>query len=141
MAKLIISRKREFVNWSSEYKIFLNGQEFGAISNGEKIEIDIPEGTSIIKAKINWMGSPDLPISVNNDESKFVSISVVKQVNIVFGLMSLITLLIIIFRQQMRIDFPFLKLPVAIISSCFIIASCYYMTIGRNKYIKIKENP
>ncbi len=141
MAKLIISRKREFMNWSSEYKIFLNGQEFGAISNGEKIEIDIPEGTSIIKAKINWMGSPDLPISVNNDESKFVSISGAKQVNIVIELMSLITLLIIIFRQQMRIDFPFLKLPVAIIASCFIIASFYYMTIGRNKYIKIKENP
>ncbi len=141
MAKLIISRKSEFMNWASEYKIYLNGQKLRAISSGETIEIDIPEGTNIIKAKINWMGSQDLPISVTNEESKFISISGFKLANIIMILMSLITLLILTFGQQAKTDFPFLKWPVMIIASFLFIASFYYLTIGRNKYLKIKEKP
>ena len=141
MAKLIISRKSIFMNWAYEYKIYLNGQKLRTISSGETIEIDIPEGTSIINAKIYWMGSQDLPISVSNEEPKFVSISGFKPANIIMGLMSLLTLLILTFGHQLKTDFPFLKLPVMIIASFFIIVSFYYMTIGRNKYIEIKENP
>ena len=141
MAKLVISRKSQFINRANEFKIYLNGQELGVISSGETIELDIPEGKSIIKAKINWMGSQDLPISVKNDESKFISISGTNQPNIFMGLMSLMTLLILTIGRQMKADFPFLKVPVLIITSFFLIASCYYLTFGRNKYIKIKENP
>ena len=141
MAKLIISRKSEFMNWASEYEIYLNKQKLGKISSGETIELDIPEGTSIIKAKINWMGSQDIPISVTNEESKFISISGFKHANIIMGLMSILTLLLLIFGQQIKIDFPFLKWPVIIIVSFLFIASFYNLTIGRNKYIKIKENP
>ena len=142
MAKLIISRKNEFMNWASEYKIYLNGQKIKTISSGETIEIDVPEGTSIIKAKINWLsGSHDLPVSFRNEDLKVISISGLKLPNIIVGLMSLLTILMIVFRIQIKTDFPFLKLPIAIIASFFIIASLYYLTLGRNKYIEIKENP
>jgi hypothetical protein len=78
---------------------------------------------------------------VYKEESKFISISGFKLANIIMGLMSVLTLLLLTFGQQVKTNFPFLKLPVMIIASFFIIASFYYLTIGRNKYIEIKENP
>jgi hypothetical protein len=139
MAKLIISRKNELMNWARAYKIFLNGKQINSISSGETLEIEIPEGSNTVKVKINWLGSQNLTLTVNKaEELKYVSISGLKILHIIFRLMSLITLVIIIFRQLLKTNFPFLVLPIKIFALLLILAWLYYMTIGKNKCIILK---
>ena len=139
MAKLIINRSNEIYYLTREYRIYLNGQKTETISSGESKELDIPEGTHNLYAKIDWCGSQNLSINISNGETKTVFISADKLIIIIRRLTGLITLLLIIFREYIKNHF-FLKFPLIIIASLLIITSLYYLTIGRKKYLEIKEN-
>jgi len=139
MAKLIIKRRSEFINWSRDFIIYINGQKVGTIANGETEEFDIPDGENILKAKIDWRGSQDFQISANKDETKNVLITGFKHRSIMTILMFLMILLPIQFREFIRNHF-FLKLPVSIFSVIALFSIIYYLTFGRNKFIEIKEN-
>ena len=139
MAKLIISRKKEFSNRAAGYKVYLDKQEISTIASGETKEIDIPDGTHNLYVKINWYGSQKLPVTVCNGETKIVSISGNKFPRIIMLVMSLMTLLIILFRESLKTNYSFLRIPVLVITSFLILAWLYYLTIGRNEYIGIKE--
>lgn len=139
MAKLIITRKKEFSNRAAGYKVYLNKQETETIASDETKEIEIPEGTHTLYVKINWYGSRNLPITVGKGETKIVSISGNKFPNIVMLVMSLMTLFSILFREFIK-DHIFLKSSVIIIMVITLVGMIYYLTIGRNKYIEIKEN-
>jgi len=139
MAKLIITRKKEFFNWATGYKVYLNKRETETIASNETKEIDIPEGTHNLYVKISWFGSRNLPITLGSGETKKISISGNKFPNIIMIVMSLMTLLSILFREFIR-NHIFLKSSVIIIMVITIVGWIYYMTIGRNKYIEVKEN-
>lgn len=139
MAKLIIKRRSEFMNWSRDFIIYINGQKAGTIASGETEEFDIPDGENILKAKIGWYGSQDFQISVNKDETKNVLITGFKHGSIMTIFICIMILLLILFREFIRNHF-FLKLPVFIFSVIAMFVIIYYLTIGRNKFLEIKEN-
>ena len=138
MSKLIINRSNEIYYLTREYRIYLDGQKIETLSSGESKELDIPEGIHNLCAKIDWCGSQNLSINIINGETKTVLISADKLIIIVRRLTGLITLFLIIFREYIRNHF-FLKFPLIIIASFLIIVSLYYVTIGRKKYLEIKE--
>ena len=139
MNKLIISRKKEFFHSAKGFKIFLNNQEIDTIASDETKVIEIPEGTSNLYAKRNWYRSRNLPITVSSGETKRVSISGNMFHRIIMLLMSIMTLLIILFKESLKTNYSFLKFPVIIITSFLLLAWLYHLTIGRNRYIVIKE--
>ena len=140
MAKLIITRKKEFSNRAAGYKVYLNKQEIETIASGETKEIDIPEGTHNLYVKINWYGSRNLPMILGNGETKIVSISGNKYSSINMIILSLMILSTILFREFIR-NHIFLKYSAILIIVIALVIVTYYLTIGRNKYIEIKENP
>jgi len=140
MAKLIITRKKKFSNHAAGYKVYLNNQEIETIASGETKEIDIPEGTHNLYLKINWYGSRNLPIILGNGESKIVSISENKYFGISMIILPLMILSTILFREFIR-NHIFLKYSAIIIIVIALVVMTYSMTIGRNKYIEIKEKP
>ena len=44
MPKLKITREKNFLGMIRKFKVFLNGNQIGVISNGETKEFEIPEG-------------------------------------------------------------------------------------------------
>lgn len=139
MAKLIISRKKEFSNWAAGYKVYLNKQEIETIASGETKEIDIPVGTNSLYVKINRYRSRNLPIIIGIDDTKRVSISGNKLPSINMIILSLMILSTILFREFIR-NHIFLKFSAIIIIVLALFTMFYYVTIGRSKYIEIKEN-
>lgn len=137
MAKLIITRKSKYFNWSRDYKIFLNGKKIGTISDGETEEFIVPEGTGILKAKIDWCGSPELKINISNEETKTISLSGFKFGRTLTGLMCLVILL----SSEFISNHSFLKYSYMILSVIVALIMLYSLTFGRNKYIAIKEDP
>jgi len=140
MAKLIITRKSEFINSFKDYNIYLNGDEIGSISSGETKEFIIPEGTNILKAKNDWYGSKELEINTSNEEAKLVSISGLRPAKIMIFFISFIIVIPILFREFIR-NHDFLKYTFIVLSIIVLFAIIYYLTIGRNNYLEIKENP
>jgi len=139
MAKLRITRKSEYFNWTRDYRIYLNGQKIGTIGSGETKEFDIPEGENILKAKIDWCGSQNFQISLNKDEIKNVLITGFAHGSILMILMSPVILLPILFREFIK-NHLFLNISFTTISIFVLLILTYYLTIGRNKYLEIKEN-
>lgn len=138
MAKLIITRKNEFINSLKDYSIFFNGEEIGSISSGETKEFIVPEGTNILKAKNDWYGSKELEINVSNDEARSVSISGLLPARIMIFFISFIIATPLLFREFIRnhviLRYTFIALSIAVL-----FAIIYYLTIGRNNYLEIKE--
>src|SRR5262245_58706416 len=75
MATLQITRKNEWVGRLRGFKVILDDREAGKVSNGESIELTIPEGIHKLKFKIDWCGSKEHLFSVAAGETKRVNIS------------------------------------------------------------------
>jgi len=140
MLKLIITRKSEFINSLKDYNIYLNGDEIGSISSGETKEFLVPEGTYILRAKNDWYGSNELKINTDYEETKSLSISGLWPARIMIFFLSFIIVIPILFREFIR-NHTFLKYTFIALSVIVLFAIIYYLTIGRNKYLEIKENP
>jgi hypothetical protein len=134
MAKLIISRSKDWTNKARKIGVYLDGQKLGAVSYYETVEYDIPAGPHQIKAKIDWCESQDYPISIAEGETKAVVLSSYKYSKEIrlfgFG----IILLHLFLRSTMKINFViFLALPLFLLT-------IYYLTIGRKHYLRFSDN-
>jgi hypothetical protein len=74
MAALILKRTSQFANYFRDYSIQINNKTATTLSNGEKIEIDLEANTYRIQAKIDWMSSENLSISLKENEVKTIEI-------------------------------------------------------------------
>lgn len=74
MAALILKRTSQFANYFRDYSIQINNKAATTLSNGEKIEIDLEANTYHIQAKIDWMSSENLSISLKENEVKAIEI-------------------------------------------------------------------
>jgi hypothetical protein len=46
------------------YKVEVDGVVRGSVGRGGQLEIDVPAGSHDVRAKIDWTGSPALPVEV-----------------------------------------------------------------------------
>ena len=142
MAKLIISRNREFINMLREYRIYLNNDKIGSISNGETEEFEIQEGIYDFCVRIDWCGSQKLPITLKNGEERIMKISGFRFGGLLAFFTSvaiLFPILFPIFFQQFMKDNLFIKIPIIIFILLVLTVLVYFLTFGRNKYLVISE--
>ena len=118
----------------------MNGEKIGTISDGETEEFNVPEGTGILKAKIDWRGSPELKINISNEETKTISLSGFKFGRILDILAPVVLISSILFRDFISNHF-FLKYLFLLLMVISALTLFYHLTFGRNKYIAIKEDP
>ena len=71
MPKLKITREKNFLGMIRKFKVFLNGNQIGVISNGETKEFDIPEGNHQLYCKQDILNVPvPFDFSILSDETK-----------------------------------------------------------------------
>ena len=46
------------------YEVEVDGVVRGSVARGERLEIDVPAGRHDVRAKIDWTGSPVVPVEV-----------------------------------------------------------------------------
>ncbi len=133
MAKIIIQRTNEVNNRFRNYNIYIDDKFMGKIANGQSVEFEMTDETHMVEARIDWCSSPTIIVSKKGREAKTIQVGGFKYAKwlmpVTLGIIGLHAL----FSNFFNFDyFMFLILPAFL----FII---YYLTIGRKKYLTIKE--
>lgn len=135
MAVIKIQRGSGYVDKIRNYKVFINNEKVGVISEGEIKEYNVSPGTHTISTKIDWAGSKDIVVDLK--ENDVINLKVenysAKHWLISVYFIAFITLVHVVLF--ITIDFQYTSLffiPILAIMG-------YYLTLGRNKYLTLKE--
>src|SRR6478735_4152931 len=70
--RIVINRKKEWVNRVQQLNVFIDGAERGTVANGSSEEYQVDAGTHTVQGKISWFRSAEITVHVNEGETKFV---------------------------------------------------------------------
>lgn len=134
MARLIVKRKSEWINWARSVSIYVDGEKVGSIANGDAEEFQVSEGEHKLKARLDWCGSETHSFSVAADQVYTVKVRSYRYSQ--FFLLGEIVILVahLIAQKMYGISYLFwFIIP-------FFVCSLYYITFGRNQYLQIIED-
>ena len=131
MATIKIKRKSHLMNMARNYKIFIDGEFVGKISNGATAEFPVTAGKHTVTAKIDWCSSPTVSVEVGTDETKRLTVGGFKYNWLIFLWIAGVVLLSFV----RIVDFHY---PTLLLLPPFLLAT-YYTTFGRKKYLTLKE--
>lgn len=133
MGKIILNRKHQWNNRLRQIGIYVDGKKIGTIANGEIKTFEVADGNHSIKARIDWCGSREADFLISGDEKKYFKLSGFRFSNLMMPVTLVLLVGGIVLRRAFHIDYAvWLILPVF-----FILA--YYLTIGRNDYLTLKQ--
>lgn len=135
MAKIILSRKKEWVNRARKFNVFIDGEKKDSIANGEIKEIELNPGKHKIMLKVDWCSSPELELNLKEEKSKTVEVCSFKANRWLFPIMYVVIgiyfISVFILKKDIK-ELMYIVLPIAAVYF-------YYLTFGRKKYIVIEE--
>ncbi len=133
MATINIVRRKEYNDRGRSYSIMLDGKYAGTIASGQSVNINTSPGLHTVSVKIDWCSSPDIVLNVQEDKIESLVAGGFKNAN---WLMPIATLLLAI-HFILKIFFNFQYLIYLVIP--FFLVLMYYLTLGRKKYLTLKE--
>ena len=132
MTTIQITRPNEWTNRLRKYKIYLDDNHAGTISNNTTLDLYVPAGKHILIAKMGWYGSQEIEIDIKEDEIKYAKVSC-----------SVITkwlpLIMVPFFILFFIGKDFLPKIQWLFLVPALILIVYMLTLGRKKYLDLKE--
>jgi hypothetical protein len=139
--KIIINRKSEWRNRAFGFRVLIDGKEVGMIANGGSEEYSIEPGVHTLQCKIDWCSSPELELTLKEGETRFVQAgSGMKYYNAFTVLMILVLLsgpVIKYLNLSVPENFTYLQLTILV---PFLLYFIYYLSIGRGRYLLLKED-
>ncbi len=133
MAKVIIKRANEYQNAARKYGLYIDNQKAGTISNNDTESYDLVPGAHTIYAKIDWCYSQVLTLTLREGETKYVRLSGIPHANYAILLYIIIVALSALLAYFTAIDIILYTVPT------YPLVTLYYLTLGRRKYLTIKE--
>jgi hypothetical protein len=135
MARIIISRKKEWSNRARKFGVYIDGEKKDTVLNGEIKDIEVPAGKHKIMFKVDWCTSPEIEIELKEDKSKTVEVSSFKANSwLLIGMYIILAVYFIseFFLQQRFKGIMYLVFPIVLVY-------IYYLTLGRKKYLEINQ--
>ena len=133
MAKLIIKRANEYGNAARKYGVYIDAQKAGTISNNDTESYDLAAGSHTLYAKIDWCYSQVLTVTISEGETKYVRLSGIPYANLIILIYIIIVALSVLLAYYTDIDIILFTVPT------FPLLTLYYLTLGRRKYLTLKE--
>ena len=133
MAKFIVTRPGEWMNMARRYRIYVDEQKIGTVSNNEIKEFDIAPGIHTFKAKVDWCGSKDISFYISEGETKTIQITSFGYKYHFILITACIFVLHFILYFFFGIDYVVWAL------APFMPIILYFITFGRNRYLAISE--
>ena len=133
MTKIIISRIDEVPNRMRDYRLYIDGQKVGTISNGTRKEFDVLPGRHLLCVKIDWAGSPEMPFEIIGNKAAVFKVSASKKLNWLAPVCIGLTLAPFIMKHSPYAEYRYLVgIPVLL----FLV---YYIGVGRHRYLLLTE--
>ena len=133
MSRITITRSNEWNNRLRGINIFIDGNKVGSIANGETKSFEVGAGQHTLKAKIDWAGSRELPVSVAEGEKKYFSLSGYRLSKILTTFTLAIVVLHLILSRIYHIEWL-----IWLVVPAFLVL-IYYLSFGRNDYLRLRE--
>lgn len=133
MSKLVIKRANEWFNKYRDIRILIDDKEVGKIGNGEVKEFAVDVGKHTLKAKVDWCGSNELNFEVTADKNIVVELSGFEKRKWISP-----AVLIVLFLSTFPDDVINKEL-IFLCMAAYLVYLFYYMTFGRNKYLRLKK--
>jgi len=134
MPKLVVKRTKGISSAARKFKLLIDGQEVGEIANGSSESYDVPAGQHTLNAKIQWLGSKDFELSLNDNETKYLKVGV-NPLELIITLATIVVMFTCIAMQRTlgKNAFYYAVIPIGLYR-------IYSFTIARNSYLVIKED-
>jgi len=75
MSQIRIVRGSQFADYLRSYRILINGEMVGAIDAGGVLELEVPAGSLVIEARIDWGRSRPLTIEASPRQKIEIEVS------------------------------------------------------------------
>jgi hypothetical protein len=85
MALLTIRRDRGYADKMREYQVWLDGIEVGQIREHDELRLEIPSGSHVLVARIDWCGSRPLRFEVGSADSVVLVRSALRSWRVALG--------------------------------------------------------
>ena len=132
MATIKIRRTNDYINVMRDYRLFIDNQKIGTISNGQTKDFEIPAGRHSLIAKIDWCRSQELFFEINNNETKIILVGALKHSKWSMPLIGIILTLSILLPLG---QYSYYKLILILPAFIYIL---YTLTLGRKNYLTLK---
>lgn len=141
MSKIILNRKSEWVNRARGYKVLIDGEEKGAIKNGNSDEFMVPAGSHTVECKLSWCKSNIYNITVTEGEVKYLHVkSGMRYYTPVYVLLMIFILSPFITNKTEFGITPWYETLRAALLILIALYFVYYLTLGRHKYLVLEED-
>ena len=132
MATIKIRRTNDYINVMRDYRLFIDNQKIGTISNGQTKDFEIQAGRHSLIAKIDWCRSQELFFEINNNETKIILVGALKHSKWSMPLIGIILTLSILLPLG---QYSYYKLILILPAFIYIL---YTLTLGRKNYLTLK---
>jgi hypothetical protein len=137
MPTIKIFRKKERSTRFKVIELYLDGQRFGYISNGETKEFEVTAGQHTLKAKMGWYGSKNFDCTIFNKESKSYA---VYPNYILSSFLIIIVLCIILIHSYLISVHKISHSYIWIFPAIIILIAAIYQILGRYIFLTLKED-
>ncbi|MBS1495385.1 MAG: hypothetical protein JSU03_08090 [Bacteroidetes bacterium] len=140
-SKIILRRKNEWMNRMRRYRVLINDAEAGKISNEQTEEYITEPGLKLVQCRVDWCGSPKKELMLKPGENAYLVVqSNLKYINYIY-IAVLVGLFADFILRKSGVVFPkWVHLLFAVLLVAGFLYMVYYLTIGRNSYLKIAED-
>ncbi|MDT0689030.1 hypothetical protein RM549_04490 [Salegentibacter sp. F188] len=134
-SSLKIKRNSEWANKFRSFKLVLDGEILGYIEDREVKEFKISPGKHTLKAKLGWCGSKPVIFEVMEGEEKLVEVK-----GFIFSSWFLpVALLNGILYFYLEVVYDISSIILAFLMFFFLGYLLYFITFGRNHYLRLIE--
>lgn len=140
-AKIILTRKSEWMNRNRSYKVLVDGQKTGVIRNDSAEEYLVEPGQHTIRCTVDWCSSPETTLNLAPNEIVYLQVkSGLKYYKplVILMMAGLLVNLVFVGNPASRPAWSvYLRMVVLLPPLLYI---TYFVTLGRKKYLLIEAD-
>ena len=133
MTTIKIHRSNDYINLLRDYRLYIDGQIVGTISNGQTKDFEITQGRHTLISKIDWCSSPEVSFEINDHDSKKFLVGNFKYARLLIPYVTVIFALSFLLAFKSHFYFGLIFLFQGFIYLL------YFITLGRKNYLTLKE--
>lgn len=135
MAKLTVTRPKQWKDKMRSYKVLISNQDAVSIESGQTFSLDVPNEAFTIQAKIDWTSSPILDLDLSDGRSAKVEI----KSNMDSFALWIVAILAIVSYLVGELVFERSYLFILLFALPFFVMEAYNLTLGRKRYLVISH--
>lgn len=140
-ARIVLSRSSEWMNKARSFKVIVDGQQVGTISNGGTEEFMLASGQHKVFCKVDWCSSREYDVNLAPEETAYLHV----KSGMKYYWQFTIPLLVILFlnfyltfsKSGKPVWFNFLLIAIAVPAIIYIL---YYTLFNRKDYLAITKD-